>query len=385
MQTQTMPGMEVSANVALMGKIIGDMPKFLRRTHEEVDPLAGFAEELEEQHAPNETPVEFDGLQYAAVYYQGIMLGSKASKMAFSVGGDATTFGWTGAFIIQPDTRKKLKMGERYKCTLFNPFGMKAHQVDSDSGEVLTAKVQTLTPTRARKLIRLIQDKWRAHCRMGMAGDFDIAALVLSRMKAEIPLERPSVRIDASTGEERQNGKDPGPSLTRALSEGTKRASVYDYFKGEGKSMLQAMADLGLDRGVILTHLHGLHKFHSIGYSVVGDLVVTLLPEGCEDPYAEVEADPLADDAPKKAPKATGKKASAETKPLPEKGKRREVALAFKSGKPVDLAKVAEQVKCSVASVKSHLHDLSTKHGLGFEYSKDRKQATIIAPKGYFK
>jgi hypothetical protein len=67
--------------------------------------------------------------------------------------------------------------------------------------------------------------------------------------------------------------------------------------------------------------------------------------------------------------------------PLPDKGKRREVALMCLGG--AALADVAKKLECSEGSVRSHLTDLHQKHGFGYRLHEGK--ATLIAPKGWVK
>jgi hypothetical protein len=65
---------------------------------------------------------------------------------------------------------------------------------------------------------------------------------------------------------------------------------------------------------------------------------------------------------------------------LPEKGKRREVALAC-FGKKAKMADIAKQLDCSEGSVRSHLTDLHQKHGFGYTITDG--VAELSAPKGW--
>lgn len=74
------------------------------------------------------------------------------------------------------------------------------------------------------------------------------------------------------------------------------------------------------------------------------------------------------------------KPCAAEVSALPEKGKRREVALAAFKG-PASMAAIAMALGCSEGSVRSHLTDLHQKHGFGYKIEDGR--ATLLTPKGW--
>lgn len=65
---------------------------------------------------------------------------------------------------------------------------------------------------------------------------------------------------------------------------------------------------------------------------------------------------------------------------LPEKGKRREVALACHKDW-TSIAAIAMRLDCSEGSVRSHLTDLHAKHGFGYEL--DAGRCRLITPKGW--
>lgn len=414
-----------------------DVPGFLRRKG-----ATRPAEQAETSAPPDLTPVSIKGMWYQRVFYTGVLITRPNSPVTYEVKEkDCPHFGQGAAFVVEPNEDGKRRKSSR--LILFCPFTLKANQITPAAGELIqlveienrvrtieheshtqtkTDVIETpipfpreeLTVDRVAKLVKIITDKWATHCRLGLPGDFDVAATVLQRLGAPVPTERPTVRIDAETGEAVRHGKEAGDRLLRQVNPDTKRGRVYAYFSDPlgNKTIMEAMAEFGSTRSGILTHLHGLHGDHGIGYSLVGDVVEMLLPEGVTDPTThEVveEDDPLgglgdevssADeereapedrrvepklDKPKAARSAAAKRGGGkplkdEVTKLPEKGKRRDVALLTAKGW-IELEKAAEKVGCSEGSIRSHLVDLHNKHGFGYE--QDGRKVRLLAPKGW--
>lgn len=391
------------------------------------------------------------GIHFQRVYYPGVRLTRPGSPISYEVKDhDCPNFGQSAAFVIKPNEEGKKKKSNR--LILFCPYTLKANQVTAQAGELiervekrtLKTKIEggetsreaevpipfaeeELTPDRVNRLTAIIVRNWEMRCRTGLPCDLDVAAVVLQRLGKPVPTVRPSVRVDASTGEAKRHGKPAADFLIRPVSAESKRGRVLLYFmEAQGaNTILEAMSEFGMTRSGILTHLHGLNNDHGIGYSLVGDVVEIIMPPEKKDepakkrkqaaepapaehgadkrrPKAGVppeDDDPIGDGKPSPGPRqgaggpdrkargdggkqagGGGKPLSGETTALPEKGKRREVAVACSRGW-IGIAEVAEAVGCSEASVKSHLNDLHTKHGLGYEYKDGR--ARLLAPKGW--
>jgi predicted ArsR family transcriptional regulator len=190
-----------------------------------------------------------------------------------------------------------------------------------------------------------------------------------------------------------RHGKDPEPALLKPVRRGGKRGAVVEFFLPETKSILEAMAVLGMTRSGVLTHLHGLNAEHGLGYYLVADQVTLILPDGCGDPFSEAPAAKAAagrdsakrsatEAAPDQEKASSGKPMADTVTELKAGSKRAAVALALLGGWKA-LQAVAEEALCSPASVRSHLHDLHTKHGVGYEYNSDRTKARLLAPEGW--
>lgn len=332
-------------------------------------------------------------LQYQRVYYTGQRLLHPSAVLHYEVRADRVpSFGWCGAVVFSPNQEGRRSKSER--LTLFCPFTLTANQVTATAGEICRVGVdpkgnpiavrdeaealEPLSP-RGERIAGLIELNWRLRCKLGLQADYDVAAAVLRELRHEVPDVRPE-----TGGEERPaHGKPAADRLLRPVSPDTKRGRVMAFFLRGGQSVLAAMAEFGSTRSGILTHLHGLAGDHGVGYSIQGDVVTLTVPEERMD--ADDILGPEPDKAEPKAKKFKGKELDplGEHK-LPEKGKRREVALATISlFDLVDVKTVAEKVGCSEASVRSHLNDLHTKHGFGFEYSDDRSAVRLLVPDGW--
>lgn len=317
------------------------------------------------------------GLEYARLYYTGVEQTAKNSAFRYEVM-DPPCFGEQGAFIVWPHEARKEKAktttrkGKTQFVTVVCPFTLKSYQMTEQAGEFLTRKTQEVTPERLERLIQRMRETWDRVCRLTIQGDFANAAAVFTRLGVEVPRTRavPSAKsVDA-----KPKGKPPGARLLKQVDPASKRGKVAEFFM-EPKSLLEAMAQFGMTRSGVLTHLHGLAADHGLGYELIGDTCRVILTADGLDPFgASLPGE--------RAKASAGKPASAKVEKLPEKGKRRDVALATYKGM-VKVAGVAAKVGCSEASVRSHLHDLHTKHGLGYELSADRSECRLLTPKGW--
>jgi biotin operon repressor len=111
-------------------------------------------------------------------------------------------------------------------------------------------------------------------------------------------------------------------------------------------------------------------------------MVEIVLPPGCADPFSEPAKPGSTKQEARVAEKTRGKPMQDVLliTALPDKGKRREVALACLN-RFTPIAEIAEKLACSEGSVRSHLNDLHLKHGLGFEILEGK--AKVLAPDGY--
>jgi hypothetical protein len=348
--------------------------------------------------------MNLEGITYKRVYYVvGVRQTHAGSLLSYEAYKNAPNAGYSRAIVIEPPEPKKAGKSTG-KLTIFCPFTLTANQVSPEAGELHGAETLVLDEARVARLSTIIVDRWKEFCGLGLPKDYDVAAMVLQRMGVPVPTERPET---TSSGAMTEHGKEAGGTLLRPVNRESKRGKIAEFFlASEGRSILEAMAQFGSSRPVILTHLYGLHIDHGLGYKISGDAVTMGLPDGCEDAFAQTAAvaeKPSAKKAAKEKIKdktaavqkaikpkkdagkeairrASGKPLASKVTPLPEKGKRRDVAICCAEGF-VPIEEVAARAQCSAASVRSHLTDLHTKHGFGFE--QEGNKVRLLVPEGW--
>ncbi|QDP53508.1 MAG: hypothetical protein GOVbin4933_54 [Prokaryotic dsDNA virus sp.] len=333
-------------------------------------------------------PLEMNGVFYQDVYYQPTSKGIGADSKGLYEIKDPPNTGWSRALVIWPDdnepeptSKRKKKAAKR--VTVFCPYTMSAYQIRFSAREVAQQRAYPLTPELIDKLEAIINRNWKMYAGFGFQKAYDVAALVLTRLGKPVPnYMRPAdENLEyTETSVPNRRGKPVAEKLLRPVNASSKRGQVCAFFlEDRTGSIREAMAKFDMTRSGVLTHLHGLHKDHGLGYVLQGDMATLMLPEGCESPLLEAAAAVAHQTA------SSAKKAGKECKPtvtaLPAKGKRREVALTLVE--EAALADVAEKVGCTVNSVRSHLHDLHTKHGFGYELSPDKSRGKLITPEGW--
>lgn len=350
-------------------------------------------------------PMAFEGLEWFRTYYIDGPHPSRDRLHHLPEVKDPPTAGQSHVFVIGRDSDKK-------RVTLFCPYSFQSWQVSREAAEIAAnippsnmpdgiktwtyssfVGPEQMTTTRAEWLGSMLARKWDEYCRMGLQKDYAVAAMVLKLMGRPIPTTVPAVNQEAlDKKESTRKGKDQGPELIKPVKRGGKRGAVVEFFLGETKSILEAMAVLGMTRSGVLTHLFGLNADHGLGYYLIADQVTLILPDGCSDPFSAptvkaakrsgTQQAEVTESAPDQEKPSSGKPLLDTVTALKAGSKRAAVALALLDGwKTLD--EVAEVAGCSATSVKSHLHDLHTKHGVGFELSADRKRARLLAPKGW--
>lgn len=344
------------------------------------------------------------GIAYTRAFYTGIAIVYSHSKLRYEVK-DAPCYGEQGALVVEPNDAGKRKKSDR--LTLFCPFTLQANSISTSAGEISEIKTvrketriegmkeprvdfeptvvrrqtEELTDEKVDRLSGIITSNWKMRCALGLPFDLDVAALVLSKMGKPIPEERPTVKLDAS-GEVKKSGKDAGEALLKAVNPDSKPGRVLKFFMDQRRSITEGMAEFGATRSSLQSSLYGVWKDNGIGYSLAADMVDIILPAGCEDPFSAPAVKGQKQEKTVTDKKTRGKPMQDEMliTALPEKGKRREVALATYEGF-VEIASVAMKLDCSEGSVKSHLNDLHIKHGYGFEI--DGSKAKLLVPEGW--
>jgi len=336
-------------------------------------------------------PLEMNGVFYQNVYYQQMTKSMGADSKGLYEVKDPPNTGWSRALVVwpednQPETNSKRKKKAAKRVTIFCPYTLSAYQVRFTAREVAQQKAYPLTPELIDKLEAIIGRNWKMYAGLGFQKAYDVAALVLTRLGKSVPNHMSPKLENLEYDEENvpnRHGKPVAGSLLRPVNASSKRGQVCGFFMEDGAgSIREAMAKFDMSRSGVLTHLHGLHKDHGLGYVLQGDMVTLMLPQGCTDPMldgaqAKEHQAAVATSAAQKA----GKPCKPTVTALPKKGKRREVALSLVEEGSIE--EVAEKVGCTVNSVRSHLHDLHTKHGFGYALSSDKSRGKLIAPEGW--
>jgi hypothetical protein len=318
-------------------------------------------------------------MRYVSIYYQRGPA-PKGSGMRFAVQ-DPPTSGWSRGFLI-PGAKTS---------TIFCPFTMESFRVDNGCTEVEMAKDVPLWDDR--KLARLVTDNWERFTRMGFQRDYDVAALVLTNLGAEVPRFLPP---EPAEGEEptKRGGKELNVEGFRPVRKGSKRGLVAEFFlSGEGpQSIREAMARLDLSRSGVLSHLFCLNRDHGIGYELVNDCARLIIPEGLDifafpeqpaassEPSEDGQSEPQAtgtSERPQRKPQGKPLDAS-RVKAIPAPSKRADVARFF-----LDWASIEEAMgkfELTRSAVLSMLYQIWKDNGFGHEV--DGERARLLTPTG---
>jgi hypothetical protein len=318
---------------------------------------------------PQPAAAEKPSLQYVSVYYVRGGTGPKHwRRYALS---DPPTAGNSRAIVIPGEKRS----------TIFCPFTLQAYQVPNGCGELATAKE---LPFLGNHLAEIIQRKWADFDRMGAQKDYDVAALVLTRLGAEVPkIIRPVVeRVD---GEGRSQGKGYDEERLRPIRRTSKRGEVASFFlSDEPQSIREAMAKLELTRSGVLSHLFCIHRDHGIGYHLANDCAILLAPEGYDifavpEPSADGSIQPGGGRrGPQGRPLDTEK-----LRPIKRASRRGDVTAYFLSPEFRSIDGAEKELELTRSGVLSHLFCVNTEHGLGYEVSGDGASARLVVPEDY--
>jgi hypothetical protein len=334
-------------------------------------------------------PLELNGVFYQDVYYQPMTKGLGADSKGLYEIKDPPSTGWSRALVIWPEDNEPKAKSRRKKAakrvTVFCPYTLNAYQIRFTAREVANQKARRLTPDLIDRLEAIINKNWKMYASFGFQRAYDVAALVLIRLGRSVPnYMRPmDENLEyTETNVPNRHGKPVAEVLLRPVNPSSKRGRVCAFFLEEGAgSIREAMATFDMTRSGVLTHLHGLHRDHGLGYVLQGDMATLMLPKGCTDPMLDGAQAKERTKVAGAATRGTGKPCKSVVTALPKKGKRREIAIALVAERPIK--EVAERVGCTINSVRSHLHDLHTKHGFGYELSPDKSCGKLIVPKGW--
>ena len=244
------------------------IPKFLRRKKGKAKAAAPVVEESTVAETPTELPA---GVRYQPVYYIRGTVPKGSGTRSYYIK-DPPTSGQSRAFVLGDNEARLL--------TIFCPFTLQSSQVGPEAGEIAGFEPEQMTEEGVAKLVDLITRKWYEFVGMGFQRDYDVAALVLTKLNAEVPKVSLADAPDpVRERKERRGGKPHADELRKPVGRKTKRGQVADFFLGsEQKSIRECMARLGMTRNSVLSALHVLHKDHGLGYETVNDTANILIP-----------------------------------------------------------------------------------------------------------
>lgn len=209
-----------------------------------------------------------DDLTYQQVYYVrgGAPKSWPGSRYCIK---DPPTSGFAHAFIL----------GEGKHKTVFCPFTLESYRVPDLASEIQAADPEKMTEDRVARLSAIISTNWATFSRLGLNRDYDIAALVLLKLGAEVPRTSVVESVDTPRKERRKGGKPCGDTLLKPVRRSSKRGQIAEFFLGsELKSIRECMARFDMSRNSVLSALHNLNKDHGLGYETSGDTASILIP-----------------------------------------------------------------------------------------------------------
>lgn len=222
---------------------------------------------------PSSQIFEPEGMWLQKAYcYKGGPSKNTTDRHLFTIR-DHPTNGISVNFVIEP-------RGHSDQLTVFDLYGFKTFFVKRDAGELAGYKPFVITEKKRLQLIKGLINRWEQRCHLNIGGDFDTAALILTRLKGKVPTFR-SKRVEervAKDGEKKRGGKPVAKKLLKPLPEKGKRFDVLEHFKAE-KTIREAMATFGMSRSTVLTHLYRLNKDHGVGYELTGEKAKLTIPK----------------------------------------------------------------------------------------------------------
>lgn len=220
---------------------------------------------------PAELPA---GVRYQKVYYmRGTPPRSVSTNFRIK---DPPTSGRSFAFVLGAEDARRL--------TLFCPFTFQSYQVPPDAGEIQQEQA-AMTDLRLTHLIELITANWYRYVRLGFQRDYDVAALVLTKLGADVPTVSIADVPEFQEGEivkekkVRKGGKPSATELIKPVNRESKRGQVAEFFLGsEHKPIRECMARMGMTRNSVLSALYVLNKDHGLGYETINDTAAIDIP-----------------------------------------------------------------------------------------------------------
>lgn len=187
--------------------------------------------------------------------------------------------GWQHAFVMRGEKRS----------TLFCPYSLQSYNVTNNCSEIQNA----VEPPEWRPefMEELLNRKWSESQAEGHTRDYDTCALVMKRLGWKIPAQ---VMTGGGEDTRKKGGKETSSALKKPVNAKSKRGKFLQWFLdgANTRSIRETMAEFSMTRSNALSYLYMLTKDHGIGYDLVGDMATVTLPDGCTDPFAEVQSTP---------------------------------------------------------------------------------------------
>ncbi len=209
-------------------------------------------------------------------------------RVYFTPGGSPKTWLYRAAVNTAPVCGYAMCLilrGEK-RATILALSSLEAFTVPNKAGELHNTTVYDLEePGMTEKIIACLNNSWTKYCELGMQKSYDTVAVILNMLGAEIPTQAPIAvhRPGKAIKKDKKGGKEAADTLTKPVKKTSKRGIVAAYFaKGDSQSLRACMAELEMSRSNVLTHLHGLHKDHGVGYELLNDTARLVLPADCD-------------------------------------------------------------------------------------------------------
>lgn len=209
---------------------------------------------------------EVEGIRYCRIFWtsqtgKGVRVGNAVK--------DPPTNGWSTAFLME---------GEK-SVTVFCPWTFTSYRLPKLCFELLDNPELPLFPEKHGAMIR---ERWERFHGYGFDRDYDMAAVVLTKLGQEVPQYGPR---ELRPGEEpktpRSSGKAVVTEALKPIKPNGRRADVTRFFLVEGHaSIREAMAKLDMTRSGVLSHLFCINRDHGLGYELTGDGARLVVPEG---------------------------------------------------------------------------------------------------------
>lgn len=123
-------------------------------------------------------------------------------------------------------------------------------------------------------------------CKVSPPSSYDKeSAGFCSSMSPNTEVEEVNDMTNGTTRNRKAKGKPPAATLLKELNENTIQGKIIKHIMNVSASMESLMDEFFMERHSVLTHLNVIARTSGIGYSVDGDVVSIVMPEGILDPF----------------------------------------------------------------------------------------------------